>query len=404
MLTPKLEKAVVRESFLPYALPMIGEAEIAEVVDSLRSGWITTGPKVRQFEADIAAYVGTKNAIAVNSCTAGLQVALTALGIEPGDEVLVPTMTFCATANVVVHHGATPILVDVGDDFNVTAELLETAVTPKTKAIMPVHYGGQSCDLYPIYEFASRHNLAVIEDAAHVIGATYQGYPIGADELQADYPELRRVTVYSFYATKNMTTGEGGMLTTANDDLAQEMRILTLHGMSRDAWKRYTKSGSWYYEVVAPGYKNNMTDIQAALGIHQLRQLDEFIATRQAYAQLYNEAFGAMPEIEIPNMHSNRSHVYHIYPIRLQLEQLTIDRATFIQELRVHNIGTSVHFIPVHLHPYYRDTFQYAPEDLPNATKIYKQLISLPLYPKMTKTDVQDVIANVEHVVATNRR
>ncbi|HEC35626.1 MAG TPA: DegT/DnrJ/EryC1/StrS aminotransferase family protein [Anaerolineae bacterium] len=394
----------MRDTFLPFSLPTIGEEEIAEVADSLRSGWITTGPKTKRFEEQFREYIGSKHAIAVNSCTAGLHIALAALGIGPGDEVIVPTLTFCSSANVVVHLGARPVLVDVGEDFNVTPEAIEQAITPKTRAIMPVHYGGQACDLEAIYATAARHNLPIVEDAAHAIGATYHGIKIGADDLQPATCNLQRATVFSFYATKNMTTGEGGMIATADDELAERMRLLTLHGMSRDAWKRYTSAGSWYYEVVLPGYKDNMTDIQAALGIHQLRKLDGFIATRQRYARLYDQAFADLPEIETPITHPDRSHVYHLYVIRLNLEQLTIDRAQFIEELKALNIGSSVHFIPVHLHPFYRETFGYGPGDFPVAERIYERIISLPLFPKMSEDDVQDVIHAVKTVICRHRK
>jgi dTDP-4-amino-4,6-dideoxygalactose transaminase len=390
----------MRAAFLPYALPSIGEEEIAEVVDSLRSGWLTTGPKVRRLEGDLAAYLGARHALAVSSCTAALHIALTALGIGPGDEVIVPTMTFCSTANVVVHLGARPILVDVGPDLNVTPEAIEAALTPRTRAIVPVHYGGQACDLGAIYGLAARHGLPVVEDAAHAIGASYQGQKIGSDALTAP----RSVACFSFYAIKNMTTGDGGAIATADDDLAEKMRLLTLHGMSRDAWNRYTGAGSWYYEVVLPGYKDNMTDIQAALGIHQLRKLDSFIETRRHYARLYDEAFAALPEVETPIVRPGRFHVYHLYPIRLHLEKLAIDRAQFIEELRTRAIGTSVHFVPVHLHPFYARQFGYGPGELLCAEDLYRRIISLPLYPAMTEGDIADVIRAVFDVAHTFRR
>ena len=399
----------MRDSFLPFSLPTIGEEEIAEVTDSLRSGWITTGPKTRRFEEEFREYIGAKHAIAVNSCTAGLHIALAALGIGSGDEVIVPTLTFCSTANVVVHLGARPVLVDVGEDFNVTPEAIERAITPRTKAIIPVHYGGQPCDLEAIYTIAARNDLAVVEDAAHAVGATYHGFKIGSDALPLSLlgregQRLRIVTVFSFYATKNMTTGEGGMITTADDELAERMRLLSLHGMSRDAWKRYTSTGSWYYEVLLPGYKYNMTDIQAALGIHQLRKLDDFIAIRQRYARMYDEGFADLPEVERPIIHPDRTHTYHLYVIRLNLERLTIDRAQFIEELKALNIGTSVHFIPVHLHPFYRETFGYRLGACPVAERIYERIISLPLFPRMTEDDVRDVIHAVKDVVSRHRK
>ena len=397
----------IRESFLPYALPSIGEEEIAEVVDSLRSGWITTGPKTRRFESDFAEYVGASHAIAVNSCTAGLHIALTALGVGPGDEVIVPTLTFCSTANVVVHLGARPVLVDVGQDFNVNPEAIEAAITSRTRAIIPVHFGGQACDLTGIYELATRHNLPVVEDAAHAVGGAYHGHKIGSDALHLSLSEKRgqkiqSITVFSFYAIKNMTTGEGGMITTGDGELAQRMRLLSLHGMSRDAWKRYTSAGSWYYEVLLPGYKANMTDIQASLGIHQLRRLDDFIRVRQHYASLYDQAFAGLLEVETPLVNSARDHVYHLYVIRLALDRLAIDRAEFIEELKKHNIGTSVHVIPVHLQPFYQERFGYRRGDLPQAEAIYDRIISLPLYPRMTEADVHDVIRAVRSTVTAN--
>lgn len=396
------EQRPARDRFLPFALPQIGDEEIAEVVDSLRSGWITTGPKVKRFEADFAARVGARHAIAVSSCTAGLHLALEALAIGPGDEVIVPTLTFCATANVVVHAGARPVLVDVGPDGNIDPAAVAAAITPRTRAVVPVHFAGQACDLAAIYDLAAHHGLAVIEDAAHAVGSAYRGLPIGADDLAG--PGLRRVTVFSFYATKNMTTGEGGMIATADDELADRMRLLHLHGMSRDAWKRYTSAGSWYYEVVAAGFKNNMTDIQAALGIHQLRRLDAFIAVRQQYATRYDAAFGALAGVSTLKRHADRSHVYHLYVVQIDPERAGMERGALIESLRARNIGTSVHFIPVHLHPFYAQELGYRRGDMPVAEAIYDRSISLPLYPLMTETDVDDVIAAVSELVGSVAR
>lgn len=399
-MTIDADQETIRKQFLPYALPSIGEEEIAEVVDSLRSGWITTGPKVRRFEEDFAEYIGASNAIAVNSCTAGLHLALAALGIGPGDEVIVPTLTFCSTANIVVHLGARPVLVDVGEDFNITPEAVDDAITSRTRAILPVHFSGQPCDMEAIYSLAGRHGLAVIEDAAHAVGATYHDRKIGCDAQQCDTDGVPRAVVFSFYATKNMTTGEGGMITTADPTFAERMRLLSLHGMSLDAWKRYTSAGSWYYEVVMPGYKDNMTDIQAALGIHQLRRLDGFITTRQRYAGLYDDAFSELEELVTPVVRSDRTHVYQLYVLRLVPDRLAIDRAQFVEELKTHGIGTSVHFIPVHLHPYYRERMGHRRGDLPRAEAIYDQIISLPLYPHMSEDDARDVIRAVRRIVS----
>lgn len=397
-------KAPTRDEFLPFALPSIGEAEIFEVVDTLRSGWVTTGPKVKRFEADFTAYTAASHALAVNSCTAGLHMALAALGIGPGDEVIVPALTFCATANVVVHLGATPVLVDIGSDFQIDPIAIEKSISSRTRALMPVHYAGQACDLNAIYEIAAEHKLAIIEDAAHAVGTTYRGKQIGSDQLASAYPNLQRATAFSFYANKNMTTGEGGMITTADAQLATAMRVLSLHGMSKDAWKRYSDSGSWFYEVVSAGYKNNMTDIAAALGIHQLRRLDGFICARKRYARIYDAAFAGLDTLEIPITHPDRNHVYHLYAIRLNLASLRIDRSEFINQLKELKIGASVHFIPLHLHPFYRDNFGYRRGDLPRAEAIYDTILSLPLYPSMSEKDVNDVIDAVHHISSTNRR
>jgi dTDP-4-amino-4,6-dideoxygalactose transaminase len=381
----------MRNSFLPYCLPFIGEEEIAEVADSLRSGWVTTGPKVKRFEQEFATYVGVKHAIAVNSCTAALHTSLAALGVGPGDEVIVPTLTFCATANVVVHLGATPVIVDVDENFHISFEAVRRAISPRTKAIVPVHYGGQACSLREILALADAHGIPVVEDAAHAAGADYDGRKIGSHG---------RTVCFSFYAIKNMTTGEGGMITTNDDDLAARMRLLSSHGMSRDAWKRYTEAGSWYYEVLEPGYKYNMTDVQAALGIHQLRRLNGFICRRQEIAAMYDEAFSDLPEVLLPPRLPGRNHTFHLYPIRLNAGLLQLNRSEFIDELRARNIGTSVHFIPLHRHPFYRERYGYQPEQFPVCEEIYQGLLSLPLYPKMTDRDATDVIEAIRDIVA----
>ena len=385
----------LREEFLPYALPSIGEEEIAEVIDSLRSGWITTGPKVKRFESEFAAYVGVRHAIAVNSCTAALHIALAALGIGPGDEVITSPLTFCSTANVVLHLGGTPTFADIGEDYNVDPSEIERRITPRTKVIIPVHYSGQPCRMDDILACAHKHNLLVIEDAAHAVGSKYRGRMMGT---------IGDVTAFSFYAIKNMTTAEGGMITTDDDELAEKMQLLSLHGISKDAWKRYTSEGSWYYEVIYAGFKCNMTDIQAALGIHQLAKLEHFLEVRRKYVAMYNAAFGEISEIQTPVVSPDVCHAWHLYVIQLDLERLTINRAQFIEALRAEKIGTSVHFIPVHLHPYYRQAFGYTQGDFPNAERAYERIVSLPLYPKMTEEDVRDVIAAVDKVVRAHRK
>lgn len=384
----------MRDSLLPYSLPLIGEEEIAEVTDSLRSGWVTTGPKVKRFEQEFAAYVGAKHAVAVNSCTAALHTSLAALDIGPGDEVIVPTLTFCATANVVEHLGATPVIVDVDRNFHISTEAVCRSISPRTKAIVPVHYAGQACSLTEILDIADSYGIPVVEDAAHAAGAQFGRRKIGSHG---------RTVCFSFYATKNMTTGEGGMVTTGDDALAERLRMLSLHGMSHDAWKRYSQAGSWYYEVLEPGYKYNMTDIQAALGIHQLRRLDQFVCRRQEIAARYDEAFSDLTEILLPPRIPDRNHTFHLYPIRVRGDQLQLSRSKFVEELRAHNISASVHFIPLHRHPFYRDRYGYRPEQFPIAEEMYHGLLSLPVYPKMNEQDVNDVICAVRDTVAAHR-
>jgi dTDP-4-amino-4,6-dideoxygalactose transaminase len=382
----------VRKAFLPYALPSITEQEIEAVIQTLRSNWITTGPKVRQFEEEFARYVGARHALAVNSGTAALHLILAALDIGPGDEVIVPTMTFCSSAHVVSQLGARPVVVDVDFNSMISIEAVRRAITWKTKAIMPVHYGGQACDMDELLEIARQNGLAVVEDAAHAVGCEYRGAKIGTHGCGV---------AFSFYATKNLTTGEGGMITTNDEKLVKRMRILSLHGMSRDAWDRYTSHGSWYYEVVEAGFKYNMMDLQAAIGIPQLHRLDSLNTRRRAIAAQYDEAFADLPELRLPEALPNRNHVYHLYPIRVS--NLTIDRAGFINALKRRKIGTSVHFIPLHRHPHFQHRYGYRPCDFPIAEEIYAGLVSLPLYPSMTDQDVSDVIAAVRSIVEEHR-
>ncbi len=386
----------MREEFLPPFSPYLGEEELQEVMDTLRSGWITMGPKTRRFEELFAEYVGSRHAIAVSSCTAGLHLALVAGGIGPGDEVITTPLTFCSTANVVVHQEAVPIFADVRiDTFNIDPGETRKKITPRTKAIIPVHFGGQPCEMDEIRAIASEHELQVIEDAAHATGAKYKDRMIGT---------ISDVTVFSFYASKNLTTGEGGMITAEDEELAEKMRILRLHGISSDAWKRYSAQGSWYYEVLVPGYKYNMTDVQASLGIHQLARQKKFLEVRQRYAEMYTDAFRDQPEIITPVVKDHVRHAWHLYIIRLSLERLTIDRGQFIEALRKENIGTSVHFIPLHLHPYYRERYGFEKGDFPVAESLYEGVVTLPLYPKMSIQDVRDVIKAVRKVVAQSRR
>ncbi|MDI6812221.1 MAG: UDP-4-amino-4,6-dideoxy-N-acetyl-beta-L-altrosamine transaminase [Desulfitobacteriaceae bacterium] len=385
-----------REEFLPYALPLIEDDDIAEVVDSLKSNWLTKGPKTIEFEKQFAEYVGAKYAIAVNSCTAALHLSLVAAGIGPGDEVITTPMTFVASANVIIHVGATPVFADIDPvTMNLDPANIEAKITSRTKAIIPVHIAGHPVQLDEILAIAKKHKLFVLEDAAHAVYTQYKGQMIGS---------IGNATAFSFYATKNLVTGEGGMVTTNDEELANKIRILSTHGMSRNAWNRYTAAGSWYYEVLYPGYKDNMTDIQAALGITQLHKLERLQGLRQDIARRYNEAFGPMPELEIPVEQEYARHAWHLYIIKLNLDKLTIDRSRFIEELKEEKIGTSVHFIPVHFQPYYRETYGYKPGDFPLAEATFERIISLPLYPKMSAQDAEDVIAAVARVVERARR
>jgi dTDP-4-amino-4,6-dideoxygalactose transaminase len=385
-----------RSRFLAFHVPEIGDEEVAAVAETLRSGWLTTGPKVHAFEHDFARYIGTPHAVALNSCTAALHLALDTIGLSEGDEVLVPTMTFAATAEVVLYFRARPVLVDCEPDtLNVDPEGLERAISKRTRALIPVHYAGHACDMAPILQIAQTHRLKVIEDAAHALPASYNGQRVGT------FGEL---ACFSFYATKTICTGEGGMVTTANPEYAESVRMMSLHGISKDAWKRYSAEGSWYYEIVRPGFKYNMTDIAATLGLVQLGKCDRLWQARNRIAEIYSEALADLEGIVLPAARSNVKHAWHLYPIRLGLEQLRISRVEFITLMREQNIGSSVHFIPLHLHPFYRDTYRYRRENFPNASNAYERLVSLPIYPAMTDSDVADVVTVVRDIIRRNRR
>jgi perosamine synthetase len=382
--------------FIPFHIPVIEEDEIQSVVETLKSGWLTTGRNVKTFEDNFARYVGCKHAVAVNSGTAALHIALDAVGISEGDEVIVPAMTFAATAEVVLYFKAKPVLIDCEPDtFNLDPDKIEAAITSKTKAIIPVHFGGQPCEMDQILAIAKKYNLKVIEDAAHALPTSDHGRTVGT---------IGDITCFSFYATKTITTGEGGMATTENPEWAERMRMMSLHGISHDAWKRYTKEGSWYYEILYPGFKYNLTDIAAAIGIQQLKKCNEFWEARQRIAMNYSKAFADLKEIQLPACRNGVQHAWHLFVIQLNLERLKINRNQFIEALREKEIGTSVHFIPLHFHPYYRETFGYRPEDFPNASAIFDRIISLPIYPKMTEGNVRDVIVAVRQIVQEYRR
>ncbi len=380
----------MRTEFLSFSPPSIGDLERDEVMDTLHSDWITTGPKTKAFEAKLKAYMDAPSVVALNSCTAGLHVGLVALGIGPGDEVIVPSMTFCATANVVEHVGARPVLVDVcSDTLNLDPEMVAKAITPRTRAIIPVHYGGHPVDLDPIFELARTHGLVVMEDAAHALPAKYKGVMVGS---------RGNLAAFSFYATKNLTTIEGGCLT-GDPELVDKARIIGHHGMNRDAWKRFDKSGSWYYEVVLPGFKYNMTDVQASIGLHQLDRLEGFQRRRREVVAAYGAGLGDLAAIQLPVERPEVESSWHLYVIRLNLDHLTIDRNAFINELKDRNIGTSVHYLPVHMHPFYRDKYGYKPEDCPVAADAFTRMLTLPLHPGLSDQDVQDVVEAIRDIV-----
>lgn len=386
----------LKQHNIPFFLPAIGEEEIQSVVETLRSGWLTTGPRTKEFERRFAERTGARHALAVNSATSALHLALEALGVRAGDEVLVPTMTFASTAEVVVHLGARPVLVDcLPDTLCIDPDQIEGKITARTKVVMPVHYGGQPCEMDRILEIARRRNLRVVEDAAHALPARYGERVVGT---------IGDVTCFSFYANKTITTGEGGMVTTDSDDLADRMRIMSLHGISRDAWKRFSAEGSWYYEILAPGYKYNMTDIAASLGVHQLARCDEFWELRQERARWYDAGLGGLSELHLPRVLSGRQHAWHLYVVQIVPELLSIDRNEFIRRLNAAGIGTSVHYTPLHMHPYYRDVWGYQPDDLPAARGAYDRIISLPLHPKLSRTDSDFVVETVRRIIGESRR
>jgi dTDP-4-amino-4,6-dideoxygalactose transaminase len=380
-------------AFLPFALPDIGDEEIQEVVAALKSGWLTTGPKTKQFEADFAAFIGGGvEAIAVNSATAGLHLALEAIGVGAGDEVITTPYTFTATAEVIRYLGAHPVFVDIDPaTFNIDTAKIEAAITPRTKAIIPVHVGGLACEMDAILNLAEKHGLKIVEDAAHALPTTYHGKLIGS--LASD------ITVFSFYATKTITTGEGGMIVTRHPEIARRCRTMRLHGISRDVFDRYTSTKpSWHYEVIAPGFKYNLTDIASSIGIHQLKKARLFQAKREAMAQFYSQALSGLPLTLPPVAPAGDIHAWHLYIIRLQPG--TIDRTEFISKMAEKGVGCSVHFIPLHLHPYWAAAYRLKPADFPAALGNYEQAVSLPIYTKMTQTDQERVIAAVKELLA----
>lgn len=384
-------------NFLPFALPDIGEEEIAEVVDSLRSGWLTTGPKTQRFEREFAEFVGGNvQALAVNSATAGLHLVLEAFGIGPGDEVITTPYTFTATAGVIRHLGADPVFVDIDPrTFNLDPAKIERAITERTKAIIPVHFAGLSCDMDPIIEIARKHDLKVLEDAAHALPTTYRGRLIGTLESDA--------TVFSFYATKTITTGEGGMIVTRDEAIAERCRAMRLHGISRDAFDRYTSTKpAWHYEVIAPGFKYNLTDIASSIGLQQLKKAWSFQERRQQMAERYNSELAGLPIILPPQSQEGDLHSWHLYAIRLD-DSAGVRREEFIKQMSARAIGCSVHFIPLHLHPYWQKAYDLQPHDFPVAWLSYERAVSLPLYTRMTDDDQTRVIEAVKEVLSGHR-
>ncbi|TSC70628.1 MAG: hypothetical protein CEO12_208 [Parcubacteria group bacterium Gr01-1014_46] len=388
-----------QNKYIVFGAPLIGEPEINEVVKTLRSGWLGTGPKVAQFEKMISQLTGAKYCMAVNSCTAALHLSMIASGIGEGDEVITTPLTFCATANSIIHSGATPVFVDVNPEtMNIDETKIEKAITKKTKAIMPVHFAGRPAEMDKIMAIAKKHKLLVIEDAAHAINAQYKGKMIGS---------IGDLTCLSFYVTKNITTGEGGMVLTNNKEFADKIKVLALHGMSKDAWKRFSDDGYKHYEVVYPGFKYNMMDIQASIGIHQLKTIKKGDLKRKKLWDFYNKELASLP-IGLPSYKakykgSKIKHVMHLYTILVDEKQSGINRDKFMQEMHNRGIGTGVHYNPVHLHQYYRNTYAYKKGDYPNAEYIGSRTVSLPLSAKLTMEEAKRIVSSVREILVKNK-
>ena len=389
--------AAMRSAFLPFARPSLGDEEIAEVVETLKSGWITTGPKVERFAAAFADFVGGRFAVPVSSATAGLHVALLALGVGPGDEVVTTPMTFVATLNTIVHCGATPVLADIdAGTLNIRVEEVERRLTKKTKAVVPVHYVGQPADLDPLLELAAARGIGVLEDAAHAVGAEYKGRRIGS------FPTT---SVFSFHPNKNMTTGEGGMVVTEDEDVFEKASLLKFHGMDRDSWKRFAKAGSPRYDVAVPGFKYNMMDIQAALGLHQLKRLDGFLRERERLARRYDEKLAGVVGLILPQRVAYPvRHAWHLYTPLVDIDRLTIGRDQFMDELKARNIGTGLHYAAAHEFSYYASRFGWKPEDYPEAHFVSERIVSLPLFPGLSDADQDDAVAAIRDVLAEFRQ
>ena len=380
-----------RDSLLVFGSPFIGKAEIDEVVDCLRSGWLGTGPKVARFEREFASYKGAQHAVAVNSCTAALHLAILAAGLQPGDEVITSPLTFCATVNAIIHAGVTPVLADVEpSSMNIDPATVAAKITPRTRAILPIHFAGRPCDMDALCDIAGRHGLRIIEDCAHAVETEYHDRKAGT---------FGDFGCFSFYVTKNVATGEGGMVVARNEEDAARIKVLALHGMSRDAWKRFGDEGYKHYQVVACGFKYNMMDIQAAMGIHQLAQVEPNWRRRQEIWGRYLAAFRDLP-VELPaDVEQDTKHGYHLFTMLVDEQRAGIARDVFLDAMTAENIGVGVHYLSIPEHPYYRERFGWRPEDYPNAMRIGRQTISLPLSPKLADGDVADVIAAVKQVL-----
>jgi dTDP-4-amino-4,6-dideoxygalactose transaminase len=388
--------APVRSEFLPFARPSIGDREVEKVVETLRSGWLTVGPRTREFEAAVAAYVGVERAAAVHSCTAGLHLAMVLLGVGPGDEVIVPALNFAAAPNMVIHLGAKPILVDVDPKtLNVDAEIIEAAVTDRTKLVVPVHFAGRPCPMDEILALSRARGFKVLGDGAHAIGADIGGRRVGS---------MAHATSFSFYVTKGITTGEGGIVTSPDPSIPERIGRLSLHGMSSDAWKRYTAHGPWYYEILEAGYKYNMNDIQAALGICQLERVDAFREARTEIARAYSRALAERDAVTLPADFDGGRHAWHLYPIEIDLNAITIDRDRFIRCLLDEGIGVSVHFIPLHYHPFFKDCLGYDVGAFPVTESYFSRAVSLPIYPSMSEEDVSDVVRAIAKLLRHYKR
>lgn len=387
-----VKNEISRDDYLVFGAPLIHDEEISEVVDSLKSGWLGTGPKVALFEEMFREYIGSTQAVALNSCTAALHLSMIVAGLGPGDEVITTPMTFCATVNAIIHSGATPVLVDCNRDTQlIDPQRIEDAITSKTRAILPVHFGGRPCNMDAIIDIAGRHDLIVVEDAAHATEARYKGSKIGT---------IGHMTCFSFYVTKNVITGEGGMVSTDNPDYADKIKVYGLHGMSRDAWKRFSDDGYKHYQVVVPGFKYNMMDIQAALGIHQLKRVEQNLRRREEIWHIYDQAFSTLPlGLPLP-AEPDTAHARHLYTIIVDEQEAGISRDAFVNRLHEQSIGTGVHYVGVHLHDYYRHRFGYRSNDFPNATWISERTVSVPLSPRLTDLDRDQVIEAVRHSLA----